>query len=56
MSQGDHQQAFDAAIKLLLEEVYSRSASVIHDELWQDGDRYAQHVVTLASHWRDSQQ
>jgi hypothetical protein len=51
----DRQEAFNAAVKLLLERFPSRGESRLIDKDWPAAERYIQHALALIQSYRDAQ-
>ena len=55
MNENDRQDAFDGAVRLLLEAFPDRGNLVSQEDLWEEGNKYLQHITALARSWNESQ-
>ena len=54
MSLNDRQNAFNRAVKALLEAFPRRGNLVSMDALWDDNSKYLPQIASLAHQWNDS--
>lgn len=56
LTANERQEAFDAAVKLLLSKFPDRGIMVPRVDRWEEGLLYLPHISTIANGWHDSQQ
>jgi hypothetical protein len=56
LTANERQEAFDAAVKLLLSKFPDRGIMVPRVDRWEEGRLYLPHISTIANDWHDPQQ